>query len=90
MCVCMWGGDRDEEWGQGKALVIQSVCQEIIKTILKDAKRNRERGMLWSRSKLLFFLLITGLWFSTDAKRCYFAPYYDNNFFVLRCVTQAY
>lgn len=30
---------------------------------------------------MLFFLLITGLWFSTDAKRCYFAPYYDNNFF---------
>lgn len=36
--------DRDEEWGQGEALVIQSVCQEIIKTILKDAKRNRREG----------------------------------------------
>lgn len=43
--------------------------------------------MLWSWRKLLFFLLITVLWFSTDAKRCYFAPYYDNNFFcsALRC-----
>lgn len=38
--------DRDGEWGKGEALVIQSVCQQIIKTILKDAKRNRERGML--------------------------------------------
>lgn len=39
-------GRQRESGGQGKALVILSVCQEIIKTILKDAKRNRERGML--------------------------------------------
>lgn len=29
---------------------------------------------------MLFFLVITGLCFSTDAKSCYFAPYYDNIF----------
>lgn len=83
-----WVGERHRQ--RVKALVIQSVCQEIIKTILEDAKRNRERAaVLWSRSKLPFFLLITGLWLSTDAKRCYFAPYYDNNFFVLCYVSQA-
>lgn len=38
--------DGDREWGQREALVIQSVCQQIIKTILKDAKRSRERELL--------------------------------------------
>lgn len=58
-----WVGERQRQ--RVGALVIQSVCQEIIKTILEDAKRNSERAaVLWSRSKLLFFLLITGLWLS--------------------------
>ena len=35
--------------------------------------------LLWSSNKLPFFLLIARLSFSTDAKRCHFAPYYDKN-----------
>lgn len=37
---------------------------------------------------MLFFLVITGLRFSTDAKSCYFAPYYDDNVSLLDAYSQ--
>ncbi|OON95280.1 MAG: hypothetical protein ATN36_08700 [Epulopiscium sp. Nele67-Bin005] len=45
-CVGDRERERNKECRQGEALVIQSVCQEIIKTILKDAKRSRKRRVL--------------------------------------------
>lgn len=39
-------------------------------------------AVLWSKKKLIFFLLITGLQFLTDAKRGYFG-YYENTLLIL-------